>query len=170
MDEGRRPFGLLAGAEIDHVEVFVSDRAAAVDWYWRVLGLEPVAAWQHWATPRGPLMLSSAHGRSMVALFEREPCPDRQAEHHRLAFRVSGPEFISFARIGATGPVYDESGRPLDALTPVDHGESFSVYFCDPWGNRCEVTTYDAQYVTVHGDVGSAIRADTRSPDAPISR
>jgi len=152
MRDAVRPFGLLSDAEIDHVEVFVPDRAAAAAWYARVLGLEPVQAWAHWATPRGPLMMSAAGGRSMVALFERLPCTERRAEHHRLAFRVSGPDFISFVRFGPAGPVYDQMGHALDGLIPMDHGGAFSVYFCDPWGNRCEVTTYDAKYVALHGN------------------
>ena len=30
----------------------------------------------------------------------------------------------------------------------VDHKMSFSTYFCDPWGNRFEVTTYDHDFVS----------------------
>jgi len=29
----------------------------------------------------------------------------------------------------------------------ADQDRAFSVYFCDPWGHRLEVTTYDAAYV-----------------------
>ncbi|GLC25907.1 VOC family protein [Roseisolibacter agri] len=135
---------LLAGAELDHVEVFVPDRAAAAAWYARVLGLRPIARWAHWATPRGPLMLGA--GGAMIALFERTPCAARDGvEHHRVALRVGAAAFRAFVARAASGPVYDAAGAPLAELTPVDHGQAHSVYFCDPWGNRCEVTTYEPQ-------------------------
>jgi hypothetical protein len=39
--------------------------------------------------------------------------------------------------------MFDERGEELAQLTPVDHDGSFSIYFCDPWGHRLEITTYD---------------------------
>ena len=135
---------LLRSAALDHVEIFVSDRAAAVGWYRRVFGLEPVAEWTHWATPRGPLMVASPGANNMLAIFERPPCPRRaDAEHHRVAFRVSGAALIEFAERGLQGPVYGEGGAPLSSLPITSHGGAYSIYFCDPWGNRCEVTTYE---------------------------
>jgi hypothetical protein len=32
-------------------------------------------------------------------------------------------------------------------MPAVDHGLAFSIYFCDPYGNRLEVTTYDHAHV-----------------------
>jgi len=29
----------------------------------------------------------------------------------------------------------------------MDHEKTYSVYFCDPWGNRYELTTYDRDEV-----------------------
>jgi len=43
--------------------------------------------------------------------------------------------------------VYSESGEPVSHLRPVDHGKAFSVYFCDPYGNRFEATSYEYQHV-----------------------
>lgn len=135
---------LLGSAALDHVEIFVPDRAAAAGWYRRVFGLEPVDAWTHWATPRGPLMVAVPGASSMLAIFERPPCPRQaDAEHHRVAFRVSGAALTEFAERGLEGPVYGEDGAPLSNLPIRSHGGAYSVYFCDPWGNRCEVTTYD---------------------------
>lgn len=139
---------LLTDAALDHVEVFVPDRAAAAAWYRYVLGLAPVDKWSYWATPRGPLMLAPGGavpaGGSMIALFERTPCAARGlGEHHRVAVRTGGEAFLRFVAHAAEAELFDETGAPLPGVTPVDHDGAFSVYFCDPWGNRCEVTTYD---------------------------
>jgi hypothetical protein len=40
-------------------------------------------------------------------------------------------------------PVYDTEGRELRALDVIDHDKALSVYFCDPYGTRLEVTTYE---------------------------
>jgi catechol 2,3-dioxygenase-like lactoylglutathione lyase family enzyme len=137
---------MLAQGVVDHVEVFVPDRAGAAVWYQEVLGLEPVARYLHWATPRGPLMLAPAGGGALIALFERPICPEQgRAEHHRVAFRVGVGEFRRFVRDAPRGGrLHDAAGTPLPALEVVDHGGAYSVYFCDPYGNRIEVTTYDA--------------------------
>lgn len=144
---------LVEGAQLDHVELFVPDREQAAAWYARVLGLQPMAALARWATPRGPLMLSADGGQSMVALFTGGPCGHRrERSHHRVAFRVSGPAFLAFVAAAPEGPVYDASGKPLASLSPMDHGGAFSVYFSDPWGYLCEVTTYDWRHVLAHGE------------------
>jgi hypothetical protein len=39
--------------------------------------------------------------------------------------------------------VYDEQGDELRELTVRDHGAAWSVYFCDPYGHRLEITTYE---------------------------
>ena len=144
---------LLAGAAIDHVEIFVPDRERAAAWYERVFGLRPVVAWTRWATARGPLMLSADEGRTMVALFVGEPCAERHGRsHHRVAFRVDGPAFLDFAARATEWPVYNTDGVALRHLTPVDHGGAFSLYFADPWGHLCEVTTYDWRHVATHGE------------------
>ena len=136
----------LSGARVDHVEVFVPDRDAAVGWYQEVLGLVPYAPYLHWATPRGPLMLAPAGGGVLIALFERVPCPEAAvAEHHRVALRVDARVFDTFVRDEPSrGRLHDQRGTILSALHVVDHGGARSVYFCDPFGNRYEVTTYDS--------------------------
>jgi catechol 2,3-dioxygenase-like lactoylglutathione lyase family enzyme len=144
---------LDAGPQLDHVEIFVPDRELAAKWYEQVLGLRPVASLARWATPCGPLMLSADDGRSMVALFTGEPCDQRrERSHHRVAFRVNGPAFVTFVSVPLAAPVYDAAGERLGSLTPVDHGGAFSVYFADPWGHLCELTTYDWRHVLAHGD------------------
>ena len=144
---------LLSGASIDHVELYVPDRAAAAAWYAWVFGLRAMKAHAHWATANGPLMMSADEGRSMLALFTGEP---RRSEvrrsQPRLAFRVGGPAFLAFVARALEGPVYEPGGARLTTLTPIDHRGAFSVYFADPWGHLLEVTTYDWRHVVEHGD------------------
>jgi hypothetical protein len=64
-----------------------------------------------------------------------------------VAFRVDGAGFFRFLEHVESAPVFDEAGEEVRSLKPRDHGQAFSVYFCDPWGHRLEVTTYDAGYV-----------------------
>lgn len=127
----------------DHVELLVPDRAEAAEWYGRVLGLVPVAAAAAWAVnPQGPLMLSGdgTMGQVMLALFAGQPQgPYAERGFRRLAFRTSAQGLLAFARDSGALGVTPEGG----SLSPIDHGESFSVYFRDPYGNQLELTTYD---------------------------
>ena len=133
---------------IDHVELFVPDRHTAARWYEQALGLRILPEHEHWAGPGGPLMISSDSGRTMLALLEGDPRGSRPtAGHHRFAFRVSGAGFLQFLEHVREVPVCSESGEPVSHLRPVDHGKAFSVYFCDPYGNRFEVTSYEYQPV-----------------------
>jgi catechol 2,3-dioxygenase-like lactoylglutathione lyase family enzyme len=134
---------------IDHVELFVPDRREAARWYERTLGLAVLPQHEHWAEdPRGPLMISSDGGGTKLALFTGEPRGTRPtAGFHLVAFRVDGPGFLRFLEHVALHPVFNEAGEEVRRLTPRDHGQAFSVYFCDPWGHRLEVTTYEAAYV-----------------------
>jgi catechol 2,3-dioxygenase-like lactoylglutathione lyase family enzyme len=146
------PDSLLAGASIDHVELYVPDRAAAAAWYGWVFGLRPVAAHADWATPLGPLMLTADGGATMIALFTGDPRrADVRRSQPRVAFRVEGARFLAFAERALEGPIYAPDGTRLSTLTPVDHRGAFSVYFADPWGHLLEVTTYDWQHVVEQG-------------------
>jgi predicted lactoylglutathione lyase len=40
-----------------------------------------------------------------------------------------------------------EAGRGRVRERAMDHEKAYSVYFCDPWGNRYELTTYDRNEV-----------------------
>lgn len=136
--------------QIDHVELYVPDRYEAARWYEQVLGFEILRQHEDWAShPQGPLMLSSNGGGTMLALFQGEP-PGASPEIGavRVAFRVDGPGFLQFLERGEQGTIllYNQQG---ERATPrvLDHQKAFSAYFCDPWGNRYEVTTYDHGYV-----------------------
>lgn len=133
--------------ETDHIELRVPDRRAAVAWYQQWLGYRPVPEYAAWAES-GPLMLTNDGGRTLLAVFDRGPTntapPD--AGWQRLALRAPGGEFLEFGERFAAG------GHALEG--PVDHAQSWSWYFDDPWGNAWEVTTYD--YAAVAARLGTA--------------
>jgi catechol 2,3-dioxygenase-like lactoylglutathione lyase family enzyme len=134
---------------LDHVELFVPDRASAAAWYATVLGCEPVAGSESWAAnPDGPMMISPDGGKTKLALFTGQPQGDRAtAGFHRVAFRVSATEFLAFtARMAGLG---------LKETRVVDHGGAWSVYFSDPVGHRLEVTTYEVEPVRAARGSGS---------------
>lgn len=116
---------------VDHVHVFVSDRAAAERWYGRVLGLSVVPALRVWAADGGPLTLADASGSVHLALFEKTAQPCRST----IAFGVSAAAFAAWRA---------HLERALErAFEPTDHdGLARSLYFADPDGNPYEITTY----------------------------
>ncbi len=136
--------------QIDHVELFVPDLYEAAAWYRKALGLEILGEYEHFAASgKGPLFISSDVGSTNLALFRGKPRGRREtAGHHLVAFRVDGEGFLQFVRRAADCPLYDDQGDEIAEAQAVDHKMSFSTYFCDPWGNRFEVTTYDHDFVS----------------------
>ena len=130
--------------QIDHVELFVPDRRQAADWYRRVLGLDVVPEYEHWAKdPRGPLMISSDSGSTKLALFQGAPQGSREtAGFHLVAFRVGAVTFADFLRRLPDLDLTDHRGRNVTADLVVDHEQAYSIYFSDPFGHRLELTTY----------------------------
>lgn len=128
---------------IDHVHVFVRDRAGAARWYGAVLGLRRDPRFALWSREvGGPLTLSGGDRSTHVALFENDKRAGRGAT---LALRVDGASFVAFARRTSKVPLYDQRRMPAAARLQ-DHELSLSVYFNDPDGNPLEVTTYDVQH------------------------
>jgi catechol 2,3-dioxygenase-like lactoylglutathione lyase family enzyme len=146
--------------QIDHVELFVPDRNAAAAWYSEVLGLAPLPGAENWAAdPGGPLMISPDGGRTKLALFQGEPQGNRPtAGFHRVAFRVSGADFLTF--LGRAKQLDLREGR--QPVRVIDHETAFSAYFTDPYGHHLEVTTYEHNVVraarrgTTDGTLGAA--------------
>ena len=130
---------------IDHVELFVPDRRDAAAWYERVLGLRVVSEYERWAEdPRGPLMLSSDGGRTKLALFQGRPQGTRDtAGYHLVAFQVGAAEFARFVQALPALSLTDHRGAAVTAASVVDHDLAYSLYFCDPYGHRLELTTYE---------------------------
>ncbi len=135
--------------QIDHVEVFVPDRFAAAKWYEKVLGLSVLEQHLSWADhPRGPLMISSDGGNTMIALFTGKPQGSEPVIGlKRLAFRVSGEGFLRFLTLLSDIELLDHDGKMVTPDRVVDHNKSYSIYFDDPYGNPLEITTYDCAVV-----------------------
>lgn len=140
---------------LDHIEILVPDRYEAAEWYGEMLGLEVLAEFEFWAGQdgSGPLMMSSDGGQTKLALFVGEPL----GEHHpvgfqRVAFRVTGPDFLRFWSLLSVRELHNRHGDRVLANQVVDHTRSWSIYFCDPYGNPLEITTYD------YDEVAEAVR------------
>ena len=134
--------------QIDHVELFVPDFEAALEWYRDVLGLEPVEKARAWAEAGEPHMISSDGGSTMLALFHGEGPGNRDiVGHNRVAFRVDAAGFMAFLDHIEGRFVPDRHGGRLTRDQVVDHDLAWSIYFCDPWGNRYEVTSYDYEEI-----------------------
>jgi len=89
-------------------------------------------------------MISGDGGATRFAPFEGRPATGGEPTgYSRVAFRVDGAGFPAFAdRLSALDGI--ESAGRTDV---VDRDRSFSVCSSDPYGHRCEVTTYDCEYV-----------------------
>jgi catechol 2,3-dioxygenase len=112
---------------IDHVHVYVSDRAVAEDWYASVMGFRRLEAFASWAVDGGPLTLEDPSGSVHLALFESERGPDTT-----IAFGATAEAFLAWkSHLESHG---------LD-LRVADHTLAFSLYFHDPDGNMHEITT-----------------------------
>src|SRR5688572_23620168 len=135
--------------QLDHVELFVPDRREAAKWYQRVLGLVIVPEYEHWSdNPRGPLMISSDGGDSKLALFEGTPQGSREtAGFHRVAFRVDATNFLNFLNRLSGIELMNHDGHRVTAESVADHSAAWSIYFCDPYGHRLELTTYEYDQV-----------------------
>jgi len=120
---------------IDHVHVYVQNRAAAERWYAKVLGFVRSKDLEFWATGGGPLTLENETGSVHLALFERTVQPCRST----VALRVSGVEFQAWR-------AHLERELP-GSVTFEDHQASLSIYFADPDGNPYEITTYEVTAV-----------------------
>lgn len=124
---------------IDHIHIYVADRAASEAWYARVMGLGRVAELAFWAPNGGPLTMANASGTVHLALFERpaEKC------RSTVAFTATASQFLAWRK--HLGEVF---GRPIEA---VDHEASWSIYFSDPDANPFEITSYD--YATLAAEL-----------------
>jgi catechol 2,3-dioxygenase-like lactoylglutathione lyase family enzyme len=129
---------------LDHVHVFVRDRAEAARWYGTVLGFRKDARFGCWAREiGGPLTLTAGDGLTHLALFEDTK---RAGKATTVALRVDGASFVSFHRRAPQLPLFDKRRRP-SAPRLQDHALSLSLYFNDRDGNPIELTTYEVGLV-----------------------
>jgi catechol 2,3-dioxygenase-like lactoylglutathione lyase family enzyme len=125
----------FAVEQIDHVEVYVRDIPAAVEWYQKVLGLRPADGYD----PE-PVLIGA--GKTWLALFRaKREGPGNSDDSRqppirwrRVAWRTTSG---GFAEAQAH---LRQHGVPFQG--PIDHGDSWSIYFADMDGNPLEIT-YD---------------------------
>ncbi len=118
---------------IDHVEVFVRDIEASVQWYANVLGLKEVGRWD----PE-PVMIGA--GDTKLALFRAADDAAPQAGNRPrtplrwrlVAWRTTAEGFAEAQDHLATCGVRFEG--------PIDHGIAKSIYFEDLDGHPLEIT------------------------------
>ena len=120
---------------IDHIHISVVDRAAAEEWYSKVLGLTRVKELEFWAPGGGPLTIQNREGTVHLALFEGAP----QKRPSTVAFGVGAEEFMQWQ-----DHLAEAFGVQLQA---EDHAVSWSLYFSDPDGNPFEITSYEYQTI-----------------------
>ena len=118
---------------IDHVHVYVSDRAAAVQWYEAVLGLRIQKEFKFWAVDGGPLTLENETGSVHLAIFESTKPPSST-----IAFGVNGEQFMQWKNHFENSSI---------AIRVSDHTKAWSMYFSDPDENFYEITSYDFDYL-----------------------
>ena len=129
---------------LDHVHVYVRDRAEAAKWYGSVLGFRKDARFGSWARELGgPLTLTAGDGVTHLALFEDTK---RAGKATTVALRVDGAAFVSFHRRAPQLPLFDKRRRPSPPHLQ-DHALSLSLYFNDRDGNPIELTTYEVDLV-----------------------
>jgi len=127
----------LPDAQLTHVGLYVNDIGTMAAFYTDLLGLV--------ITDRGTFL-----GRELTFL-SRDP-----DEHHQLVLvtgRTAGRDVhvlsqVSF-RVDGLGPLRHERALELGAtaMEARNHGNSWSIYFEDPEGNRVEVYTPTPWYV-----------------------
>ncbi len=135
--------------QIDHVELVVPDRHAAARWYQQVLGLRVIEEFKSWADdPNGPLMIGTPHAGTRLALFAGQPTGSKEGVgFHLVAFRVSGEMFLRFVSRLDELQLIDNDGNPVAGKDVSDHKRACSLYFCDPWGNELELTSYERDFI-----------------------
>lgn len=130
-------------ADIDHVEVFVKNRAEAARWYEEIFGLSPIQELDAWAKI-GPLFIGNKDGTVKIALIDGTK--DNDGSINRVAFSASGEDFVGFVNNLDDARVYFLKRR-VAKNDLVDHDLSYSIYFDDPDGNKLELTCYEYDYV-----------------------
>ena len=129
---------------LDHVHVFVRDRAEAAKWYGSVLGFRRDVRFGSWARELGgPLTLTAGDGVTHLALFEDSK---RAGKATTVALRVDGSSFLAFRKRAPLLPLFDKRRRPSPPHLQ-DHALSLSLYFNDRDGNPIELTTYEVDVV-----------------------
>lgn len=120
---------------IDHIHVYVPNREEAAEWFEQVLGFKIVSSLLVWATDGGPLTIEDPSGAIHLALFSRESFTPSTA----IAFGTDAQNFIKWKGL------LENKGILLRC---TDHKLAWSLYFCDPYENSYEITTYEHKEVS----------------------
>ena len=145
---------------LDHVHIRVPDRAEAARWYAEHLGLEPVDAYDFWATgfAGGPLHISADGGKTGLALFAATEGHPMVPQLTGVAFSVDADTFISFAR-GLPGAIDNPLGERLTVADLVDFDMCWAFNLVDPWGNQYELNCYDYDRIRIELVESDAVEA-----------
>ena len=116
---------------LSHFELYVQDAAAMEDFYTRYLGFV--------VTDRGEgdaamvFLSRNPHEHHQLVLNPLAPAASMQSPLDHISFRVA-----SLAELKALHAALADSPAELQT---VSHGNSWSIYFRDPDGNRIELFT-----------------------------
>ncbi len=129
--------------DVDHIEMFVTDRLKAAEWYGEVFGLHPIEELEMWSK-NGPLFIGNTNRSVILAMMNG--AKDNDGSINRVAFRTSGEKFVDFVGRLNRMRVFFLKDR-VTKRNLVDHDLSYSIYFDDPDGNKLELTCYDHDFV-----------------------
>jgi catechol 2,3-dioxygenase len=122
-----------ASPRLSHMGIHVTDMAAMLDFYTRVMGLTV-----------------SDRGRGQKFPVELVFLTSDPTRHHQLVLAEGRPVDASFSTVNqmsflvedvaALRAVHDRAlAAGVADMTPIDHGNALSIYFKDPEGNTVEV-------------------------------
>ena len=125
--------------DIDHIEMFVSDRLKSAKWYEDVFGLCLIHDLDRWSKI-GPLFIGNNDRTVMLALIHG--IRENDGSINRIAFRTSGKRFVDFvSHVDDLNLLFIK--EQVTRNNVVDHDISFSIYFDDPDGNKLELTSWN---------------------------
>ena len=129
--------------DIDHIEMFVSDREKAAKWYEEIFGLKPIKELEMWSKI-GPLFIGNKDRSVTLAIMKGKK--ENDGSINRMAFRTTGEKFVEFLnRVDSLDLFFLQ--EKITKAQVVDHDLSYSIYFDDPDGNKLELTCYDYDYL-----------------------
>ncbi|MFQ6553545.1 VOC family protein [Aestuariibius insulae] len=132
---------LVRTDRLDHVHLYVTDRAAALRWYKRVLGLAVYGAGHDDVAEDHPVFLAPGTGGAHCLSLFVGPRPD--GGDRTVAFHASGRAFVQFAKALPSALLKGRDGTALTAGRHHDYGAALTFNFLDPAGNQLELVTYD---------------------------